>query len=1452
MRSHAKAPSAGSVWIAAVSAFLLSLLVLAAASDRASAVAGRPLLEIVPTTPNATVGAMATDAAGDFYISRSGSGNFWIEKVDAAGNPVDFTASASYISGNKLIGTPQEPVQVDALGGDIAVSKSNGYIYVPLGTTTRTTVQVVVFVYDPSGTYLGSLPGAQNQCGVGIAPTGDVYLTNLESSVVPRYEVVPGDPANDVLNGRLKNNPGLDYQPSAGGCSIEVDSTGSIYYGLTDGRMMKYQPSEVSPPTGPMSVATGVEFASVGGRTSALAIDPSNDNVFFEQGERGSERASSGAVVAEYNGLGGSAGAVFLGGKLYVSRTSGGLLVFGAPTQLPIVKTEGVSNLLPGGTTLNGEVDPDSAGNVTSCEFKYGLNQQYSGGSAPCSAGLPITTATGVSAEISGLEPGATYHYQLVAENGNGLQLGADQTFTTPPAVEGVATGEATEISRTTALLHGSFVGRGEDVHYYFEYGTSLSYGQTAPAPPGNDAGSVSGPQEVGAVPLAGLQGGTKYHYRLAATNVYGKTVGEDLTFDTPPAVVALNTGPVSGVTNTSAELHGSLEADSYEAHYYFEWGSTTSYGNVTPVPPGIAVAPGSGNVDLPPVTISGLAEGLRYHYRIVATNQAGITYGADASFRSAEAPLVSNLNTRNVQATSAELSGDINPRWGQASYFFEWGETAAYGNKVPVTPGNAGAGDSPVSVNATIEGLTPGRTYHFRLVASNQYGTTTSTDQTFGFYPPACPNAQLRQETRSNDLPDCRAYELVTPSFAQGTTIMPLAGPTSGVATNPPRLAYGGTFGLFPESTGEPMNGLADLYVSTRTDGGWTQRYIGLTARQGIFMGGPPGAVLPSPNSGATPSWGQRGVQATPNLDRVIDYNWYYPGNVTTHGPPASNAPYVWDATSGSFLERWPSNLGEVTGGESFIGYPRASGDFSHFVFSSNVVFAEGGVASPGKGGLVVYPDIEKIWPREYVYDNDLTTGMVVLASREADGTPFEGRAFDVSEDGSHILMTDEATLPGKEGSSSGKSVPIEPKEAIDGSKITGPLYLRVDGTTTYEIAPGHTLQYAGSTADGATVYVTSDEQLTSEDHDSSRDLYVWRESEPSTLKLVSLGDHGSSGDTDACSPNEGWTKACSISTIALAHAGNSFGPGGKIGQSGTYGNGITDNYLSAKSGDIYFESPEQLVGQRGEPSERNLYLYRGGSLRYVTTMKPKLGIQRIQATPDGKYMAFSTGSSLTDYNTGGNAQMYRYGAENGQLVCASCRPDNQLPVSGVLGSQNGLFLANDGRVFYSTSDPLVPRDTNQAQDVYEYTEGKPQLITTGSGTGVEAYLGGQNQPGLVNVSANGTDVYFASVDTLVTQDHNGSSIKIYDARTGGGFPAEREEPGCVAADECHGAGASPPPLPADRTSAGFGTPRKAKAHKAKKHKKAHKHKKHKKKKQAGKAKRKSGSAKQGGKRHG
>lgn len=131
---------------------------------------------------------------------------------------------------------------------------------------------------------------------------------------------------------------------------------------------------------------------------------------------------------------------------------------------------------------------------------------------------------------------------------------------------------------------------------------------------------------------------------------------------------------------------------------------------------------------------------------------------------------------------------------------------------------------------------------------------------------------------------------------------------------------------------------------------------------------------------------------------------------------------------------------------------------------------------------------------------------------------------------------------------------------------------------------------------------------------------------------------------------------------------------------------------------------------------------------------------------------------------------------------------------------------MTNDGRTFFSTADPLVAQDTDGIRDVYEYVEGRPQLISSGTGAKeVGATVGGTglSKVGLIGVSANGTDAYFSTFDSLVARDHNGGSLKFYDARTGGGFPEFPSASPCEAADECTGRESSSSPSPQNGTGA-------------------------------------------------
>ena len=1429
MRSHAKATSAGSTWTAAAATLVLAVALLALTASSAFAALGQPLLRTFSTGAGSNPKAIALDGNGNVYVLEPEAQR--LARFDASGNPAPFSASGSYVKGNTLTGGPGTPfLMVPYTPAGLAIDNSGGLadgnVYVAAqGDGGSPYIGGRAYVFDSSGAYKGPLGGVGDYpCGVTVSQaTGAVYVGDTNHSTVYRFDPPGANPAEAAPTGELH-----EYS-----CATAVDSTGAIY---TSSIVRKYDASQ-------FTAAVPVPSAEVeSSYPSGLATDPANDDLYIDNGSQITKRDSAGSLLgAPFGALSSSGGlAVDPSGDVYATDSGGGVYVFGPdPVELPLASTGEATNVLQNSAHLEGNADPDSAGGIIGCEFRYGPDSGYSGGAVPCapgaSPGSPIASATTVTANPTGLTAGTTYHYRLFLTNANGTQAGADRTFITPPAFENVTTGGATEVAKDGADLTGSYLGDGQDVHYYFEYGTTTEYGQTAPAPPGNDAGTASGQQEVTPVHIGGLVGETTYHFRLVATNSYGSTRGQDETLTTAPAVTGLETEAASDITSASARLHGSFEADSNDTHYYFEWGPTVQYGQTVPAPPGGDMGSGSGRLEVPAEEIGGLQQGGTYHYRLVATNALGRTVGADVAFKTAEAPGVANLTSREVKATSAVLAAEINPHYGQTTYRFEWGASAAYGNSTPVPDASAGAANSPVPVSVALDGLSAGTTYHFRVVASNPYGTTASADQTFGFYPPACPNAQLRQETGSNGLPDCRAYELVTPSYAQGAVIFPLNGPNTGLATSPSKLAYSAAFGTFPEETGDPINSASDLYVSTRTDTGWYQKYIGRAGTETELMGGPPLNAVLSIFQGQAPSRSQLGTQVSPDMDRAINYDQ---GDPSINGQlgEASNAPWVWDTSSGKLLERWPTNLDEVSGGRDFVGVPQASPDFSHFVFSSNVVFAPGGEAFSAEIECCLGGPSSSPKPVGSVYDNDLKTGDVDLVSIREDGTTFRGEEIDISDDGSRILMA-------------------EGPETTKG--MSRPLFLRVDDERTYDIAPGHEIHYVGGTSDGKTIYLTSNEQLTPDDHDTSTDLFMWREDSTPHLTRVSTGEGGEAGNSDNCLGT--WTSKCDVGIISFA--AYSTPPGGNGG------NGVTDNFIAGKSGDIYFESPEQLLPAKGDPGRANLYVYRGGVVHFVAALDPEplctFGayeyfcsdgpVARMQVTPDGSHMAFVTKTRLSAYDNAEHGEMYTYNPEGGGLDCVSCRPDGKPPVSDALGSQNGLFLTNDGRVFFSTQDPLIPQDTDGKEDVYEYTEGRAQMITNGFNptySGPLTFTGYQTIPGLVSVSANGTDVYFATLGNLVSQDHNGQEVKIYDARTGGGFPAERASIPCAAADECHGAGSTPPALPPDRTSASLGKPKAPahrKAHKAKKHK----HKRHKKKRPA-KSRSKAGHHKQGGSHHG
>jgi hypothetical protein len=186
------------------------------------------------------------------------------------------------------------------------------------------------------------------------------------------------------------------------------------------------------------------------------------------------------------------------------------------------------------------------------------------------------------------------------------------------------------------------------------------------------------------------------------------------------------STGPVTAVGPTTATVSGSVNPNGTATTWYVEYGTSTNYGSKTS---STSAGSGTSSVAVSP-TLSGLAPGTSYHYRVVATSTAGTGHGADGLLTTSAAPQVVTGSATSVTTTSATLNGTVNPSSRATSWYFEYGTSTSYGTKT--TTRDAGSGTSPVAVAAPITGLTSGRTYHFRVVATSDAGTSRGSDRTF------------------------------------------------------------------------------------------------------------------------------------------------------------------------------------------------------------------------------------------------------------------------------------------------------------------------------------------------------------------------------------------------------------------------------------------------------------------------------------------------------------------------------------------------------------------------------------------------------------------------------------------------------------------------------------------------------------------------------------------------
>jgi hypothetical protein len=857
---------------------------------------------------------------------------------------------------------------------------------------------------------------------------------------------------------------------------------------------------------------------------------------------------------------------------------------------------------------------------------------------------------------------------------------------------------------------------------------------------------------------LGGYSSGLAVNGKTHTAYVINRATGMvDKFVRTGPITVPTVSTEKPSTTVTSAVLKGTIDPDSANGggpvtNCAFEWGTSSVYDQVVPcdqaMPTGAAT----------PVTatITGLEEGKAYHFRVIANSANKVQAAAeDRVFRASEPAVTSDEFTSEVFSDGAKLNATVDPRGSTTTYHFEFGTEPCSGGACAAQPERLIEEHLAVfptrEATQVLSDLDPGTTYYWRIVTENETGPVEGPDHSFTTFSldesteDGCDNALVRKQTGAAHLADCRAYELVSAADTGGydvaSSLVPGQEPLPGYpdAIDPPRALYTVHYGAIP-GVGDAPNFGGDPYVATRGANGWTTKYVGLPV-----TGTPDPDVFSSALLGA-----DAGLETF------------------AFGGPDICDPCFADGRTGIPLRRPTGQLIQGMEGSMSPAAPEAAGevrqpfsaDGGHLVFGSTEQLEPAG----NSGGLSIY-------------DRALGGGGTQVVSTLPDGATMSGEVAElgISGDGGRIVI--------------GRVVGTD-----DAGNELYDLFMHrgTDPSSVVIADTPHGVTYGGMTADGGTVYFSTVDPV-SGDSDSSADLYRAKiGSGPAEVTRLSTGA-ASTGDVDSCAPTSDWNDVIGAPDCGVLMVS---GAGGVAGQSES----------------VAFLSPELLDGgSNGIAGEPNLYLVAGdGSPALVATLTvddslvldagadaARRHTADFQITPPGRFAVFASRRPITGYPTNGHQEIYRYDADGHEVACASCAPTGARAESDASLPEAGGAISDDGRVFFTSPDPLNLRDLNGKSDVYQSSAQGVKIVTTGIS---------EFDSALLSVSRDGKDVYFFTHDVLFAGDENGNLVKVYDARQGGGFYVPQTLPPCRASDECHGPSSESPPPPDIGTYKGIG----------------------------------------------
>lgn len=898
--------------------------------------------------------------------------------------------------------------------------------------------------------------------------------------------------------------------------------------------------------------------------------------------------------------------------------------------------------------------------------------------------------------------------------------------------------------------------------------------GPWQPVPEGSGTIPAAGQRFIETGVITGLKAETKYWVRWVAKDAAGEETGLK-EYETAPARprTGFSSNGITEVSPTSAHVEGNVVPDDYETTWEVQYGPS---GEGPWIGSGISgtipQAEADENYHDIAGTLTGLTPSTTYYVRVFAKNAHGeAKYERIVKFTTGGPPSAATFTTHTFDGEIPRVLGDVTANGSDTHYEVEYVSAEQYAasrwaDAERTSPRDAGATDysenvggfPTLLVGVNVPGMRSGTTYRDRLVASNASGTAQGTEQTLtvpvaasGGEPP-CANSQLRTGL-SAQLPDCRAYEQLTPVEKGGTMDIGTYGNVteqSFIAEDGESLVFhapGAQWGSSPDSK-------TSDYVFSRASGGWQMRSLTPQPQAGAASYAAQVFSANLTDAGLFAAW----QTTNENRSATDELQAGPPGGPYTAValvPAKSQTAWVGGSADGSTLVL--SSEDRTLGGAA--SRTRSGADLYEYregqLHQVNLTTTG---AEIGSCGATLASEPERLDGEGYLYQGIAGTSASHAVAANGSRIVFEAVPGSDCEEAAHVYVR----VDGSETLDVGayRFLAANPQDTmlllLGVQKGTGVQEVFEYDANTRTVASLFTVKRLASlravvSENLTAVYFESPEQISgtqapplaggSEDlGEAPNNIYRYDLTTKTMDFIAQAGENAEEGGGYSVSPNGEFFYFASS------------GLGGVLG-GGDYPG------TSAKTVQVYrYDNAEGTIQCMSCVSAFNAEPRLSASFLFGDNAADNGLPERRIASDDGDYVFFETAAALVPQDV-----------------------DGEIAPDPTLSSEHVEYVRSPSSDVYEWRKNGI--------DGCDRVQGCLSLITGGTG-------GYRNE--LLGTTPSGGDVFFITHEVLVGQDKDKAG-DIYDARIGGGYPPPPPAPTECEGDAC----TSPPSPPLDATPA-------------------------------------------------